>query len=176
MTSLLRPAKISSPSALRVARSPVASHPGSRACNPPCCHTWEAIESPRTRISPSAPICTSRPARRFTNAAPGNLERVVQRHQRGGLGHPITLDQRKAKGGPKALQVSRQGSSTGYKRPELKPQPAMQRHGSATSVSQSARPGRLPRFRAARETQPPPSPAADRAPGEPPPGPRCAPA
>ena len=127
MTSLLRPAKISSPWALRVARSPVASQPGSRACKPPCCHTWAAIESPAHQDLAIGSDLHLPAGERFADAAAGDLERMVQRHQRRGLGHPVTLDQGKADRGPEALQVRRQGSSSRDESPEFKTQAAM--HG-----------------------------------------------
>ena len=65
-----------------------------RACIAPPCHVAPASISPRTRISPSSPMLHLASRQRFADRPRSNVERVIQRHQRGRLGHAIALDQR----------------------------------------------------------------------------------
>ena len=95
-----------------------ATRPRARASCPPCQVAPESI-SPRTSTSPSSAIFTSRPGSGRPTVPARDVERMVQRHQRGRLGHAIALDQRKAQPVPESLQLCRQRRAARDDRPEL---------------------------------------------------------
>ena len=89
---------------------------------------WRSeIMGPRTSTSPSGASLTSRPAMRLADGALGHVEGMVERDERGGLGHAVALHQHESERVPELLKRPRQRAAAGDESPEFKTELAM--HG-----------------------------------------------
>ncbi len=118
-TSPRRPEKRSSPESSCVARSPVASH-SLRA-------RLDAAVGPRRAgddvaahhdlaLGADADLAAGK---RLAQRSAAYMEGMVEGDERGGLGHPITLDDRVAKSSPEQLKLRWQRRTARDQRPEL---------------------------------------------------------
>ena len=126
MTSPLRPRKRSSPDVVLVGEvaggEPLALRAGAWRRS---CQVALASMSPRTRISPSSVIRTSRPGSGFADGAVADVEGMVEGDERGGLGHAVALDQGEAEAVPEGFELGGQRGSAGDDGPELPAQRAV---------------------------------------------------
>ena len=125
ITSLLRPRNRSSPDSCRSAMSPVASHSScartQRAASPGgagdhrAAHQHFAVGSELDFAS----------GQRLADGALGHVEGMVERDERGGLGHAVALHEDESERVPELLQRARQRAAAGDEGPELEAELAM---------------------------------------------------
>ena len=135
MTSLLRPRKRSSPvgcgfgqvaggEPLVFALPQCAARPGGIGDHG-AAHQHFAI----------GPDLDFAPGQRLADGALGDMEGMIERDQRRGFGHPVSLHHHEAKRVPELLHRGGQRAASRDERPELESERAMRRRGNATIAS-----------------------------------------
>ena len=141
-----KPQLAAAPPVLQDRRSP-ATRPYAVAClRPAMLPSKPSLRAPAPRRLRNLHLA---PWQRFAQRPMPNLERMIQRHQRRRLRHPIALNHRNPHRSPERLQLTRQRRSPADQRPEPPPQPAMHPPQPPPPL-----PNRQP-----RHPLPPPSPA-----------------
>ena len=137
ITSLLRPKNRSSPDSCRSAMSPVANHSSWRGRSSPPCQVGAGDHGAAHEHLAVGGELDFAPGERLADGALGHVEGMVERDERGGLGHAVALDQHESERVPELFERPRQRAAAGDESPELEAELAMHA-GNATSGARSS--------------------------------------
>ena len=125
ITSLLRPRNRSSPDSCRSAISPVASHSSSRGRSAPASPGGAGDHRAADQHLAVGRELDLASGQRLADGALGHVEGMIERDERGGLGHAVALHEHESQRVPELLQRARQRAAAGDEGPELEAELAM---------------------------------------------------